>query len=337
VHISQCTNGHLLCYECSTKVIDCSICRVKSRARNTFAESYVKLYMGKTPTRCKHFRCKASMMLGEGTLYRHEQLCIYTEVHCFDKAQCSYFGPIAELYQHVHTNKCAKIIRAYGASSKQNSVEAITYNFTHKLMDGDEASATSPSDRNKTRSYWKPINFFIKCTIAACLSLSAQITAQVDWHLMLFAKLPRNCLKFLKVKVTIGNSKEEHSFITPVLSGETSIEEALEETSHVVMSESIISKFLVSSCEGSINTLTYRIEVTPDAELVGRLSNNEMHLSYEDLFKTAKNESQVSIQNCHDRVDSRFGSYDSSNSELSGEDSSEYEDAPSEASGATAN
>jgi hypothetical protein len=71
VHISQCTNGHVLCYECSAKVIDCPVCRATNRARNTFAESYVKLYMGRTPTRCKHFRCKASMMMGEGKLYRH--------------------------------------------------------------------------------------------------------------------------------------------------------------------------------------------------------------------------------------------------------------------------
>jgi hypothetical protein len=265
-----------------------------------------------------------SMMMGEGKLYRHKQLCTYREVHCFDKAQCNYFGPIAELYQHMHTKKCAKLVRAQGASSKQNSVGAITYQFEHNLIDDDEEYSAIPSDRNKTRTYWKPIVFLTKCTIAACLSLSAQITAQGDWHIMLFAKLPNNCLKFLKVKVTISNSREEHSFITPVLN--TSIEEALEETSHVIMSESVISKFLVSSGIDSASALTCKIEITIDAELVSRLSSNEMHLNYEGLFKAAKNESQASTPLCQDRPGSVLSSCSSSSENLSCIDSSDYND-----------
>ena len=92
------------------------------------------------------------------------------------------------------------------------------------------------------------------------------------------------------------------------------------------MSESVIDKFLVSSGEDSASTLTYIIEITPDAELVGRLSSNEMHLNYEGLFKAAKNESQASTPLCRDRLGSVLSSCSSSSENLSCIDSSDYDD-----------
>ena len=98
VYISQYTNGHLLCYKCSLRVVECPICRAHGRTRNRFAETYVERYLSNIPTTCHHLTCQASMVLNRGELFTHEKFCIHREVHCFDKTQCDYWGPISQLY-----------------------------------------------------------------------------------------------------------------------------------------------------------------------------------------------------------------------------------------------
>jgi hypothetical protein len=50
IYISQCENGHLLCQECNLQLVECPICRSRCKARNRFAENYVKKYYSNMPT-----------------------------------------------------------------------------------------------------------------------------------------------------------------------------------------------------------------------------------------------------------------------------------------------
>ena len=99
VHISQSENGHLQCQECNLQLIECPICRSKSKARNRFAENYVKKYYSNTATKCSHLTCPASLTMSAGELLLHEKYCVHQEVHCFDKTQCSYLGPFNKLFK----------------------------------------------------------------------------------------------------------------------------------------------------------------------------------------------------------------------------------------------
>jgi hypothetical protein len=81
IYISQCDNGHILCQECNQQLIECPICRSKSKARNRFAEKYVRKYYSRTPTNCSHLTCPASLTMSAGELLLHEKYCVHQEVH----------------------------------------------------------------------------------------------------------------------------------------------------------------------------------------------------------------------------------------------------------------
>ena len=118
--IYQCSNGHILCNKCKTKITVCPFCRKPMRTqRNLLAEKLLE----KLPVKCEFVANGCSKRMLSTVLPGHMTTCAHRDVQCFE---CKDKHPMSALGDHLKTSH---FFRRLGSVEKKATV---LYIFTEE-------------------------------------------------------------------------------------------------------------------------------------------------------------------------------------------------------------
>ena len=165
--IFGCTNGHILCDSCQSKLQACPMCRDSAiKCRQRFAEQYLE----HARTTGRHFPCTnapaCNFKAPFAELQLHEQSCRHTPFPCpgRHRGACYFMASPNVLLRHAIEKKCVLILKPQDG-----------YTYKACLQDSDDVSVF---DREQVTTHWRPVLLAAKLH----LPLIAYLLIRRDGH-----------------------------------------------------------------------------------------------------------------------------------------------------------
>jgi len=285
-NIYGCSQGHLMCQNCSDIVEKCPVCSEKDvKNRSAFAERIMnKIFpnVQKSHVQCRFKLCKAELNIKD--LKDHETFCIYREVPCpsTHRGACKWKGPLSQLIQHVKENKCVQVI--FDDSWYNNNTQSVSGNqnmttSSFKSNLGDFPSTEkSVFERNDVITHWKPVLLLSKRILNLWCYVVIQRDFQGLWRLMAYSMLPKACTDKINVKLTVGDPETGRSFnfSGKLTSYESSLEESIQEGNFLYLHDAQIKPFKI---DGEPTLFHYNVEVEGESKLISLINLRSQKIS----------------------------------------------------------
>jgi hypothetical protein len=224
-----CSNGHLICQNCRTKVLICPSCRDPVMTnRSIITEAVIETYLKDNYESCLYDKggCKVKTTLEE--LQHHEPLCPFMEVSCPGRLQgCTWRGPRSRMFTHISgrtgQTACVDVVRSVD-SKRFPAQQHIFERYTCLIRDFKETEVTcflKQIDIN-----WRPILHipYVANKIWTYLVVSRCSTG--IWKLSVKGYMPQQQCDEVKACITISSANSEapnngnlHNLISATFAG----------------------------------------------------------------------------------------------------------------------
>lgn len=114
LNIYNCSNSHIICNICYSKINKCPICRVNLFYKNIVLEKIINTLISNSYFKCINNMYGCLYFTTNDLLNNHEKICEYKQIKCpiYDLKKCKWINSLNLLIHHIKETNCITYIHS---------------------------------------------------------------------------------------------------------------------------------------------------------------------------------------------------------------------------------